>query len=95
MKFDIGDFYENLSRKFIFGLHRGKIPDTLYGDVSRFYYCRRDKVVINRSLLAKWYRAVRMAEEVHTLHKLAAILTLYYIPYLVLTKNVTRIDDYV
>ena len=40
VKFDIGDFYENLLRNAKFSLNREKILGTLHEDLSTFYCCR-------------------------------------------------------
>lgn len=40
MKFDIGDFYELLSRKSRCGSNRAKMPDTLHDDLSASYLSR-------------------------------------------------------
>jgi hypothetical protein len=46
MKFDLGDFEENMSQKFKFVSNQSKISGTLQEDLSTLYYCRRQKISI-------------------------------------------------
>lgn len=51
-KFDVGDFNENLQRKFEFGLNAKKISGTLREDVSKFYFRRPHKIAVHELLTA-------------------------------------------
>jgi hypothetical protein len=61
VKFDIGILYENLSRKSKFGQNRGNTAGTLH---EHFTVAGDIKPPHKRSLLGKWYQALRIAEEV-------------------------------
>jgi hypothetical protein len=50
VKFDNGDVYQKMARKYRFGKNRTKILDRLHEDLSAFYCCRRHKYAI-RALL--------------------------------------------
>jgi len=46
IKFDIGDFYPILSKKFKFGYNRAKISDSLHEEFGTFFRCHVYSVAV-------------------------------------------------
>jgi hypothetical protein len=76
VKFDIGDFCQHLLRKIHICLKWDKLSDILREDVS-FTVAGDIKSPHKRLFQVQWFQAVRLAEEVKTLHERATVFTLY------------------
>jgi hypothetical protein len=71
LKYNIEDFYKNVSSKSKIGYNRSRLSVTLHEHLSTFHCCWQNSIAKYRCLLLKWYQGFRVGEGVQTLRESA------------------------